>query len=75
MVSLVDEELAARRRQTAAVAVQDCENGKLTGAAHIVDAAANIFGNLDALQDAFAAGILKTIAASDSAPQVETLSE
>ena len=59
---------------TAAVAVQDYENGQLAGAAHIVDTAANIFANLNTLQDAFAAGVLQTIAASDTTPQVEPLS-
>ena len=56
------------------MAVQDYENGQFAEASHVVDTAANIFANLDTLQDAFAAGALQTIALSDSTPQVEALS-
>jgi hypothetical protein len=58
----------------AAAAAQNFENGRLTGAAHVVDTAADIFANLDTLQDAFAAGVLQTIALSDATPPMETLS-
>jgi hypothetical protein len=60
--------------RTAAVAVQDYENGQFAESSHVVDTAAHIFANLDTLQDAFAAGALQTIALSDNTPQVEALS-
>ena len=60
--------------RTAAVAVQDYENGQFAEASHVVDTAAHIFANLDTLQDAFAAGALQTIALSDTTPQMEALS-
>ena len=72
--SWLTENLTLGAVNTAAAAVQDYENGQLIGATHVVDTAANIFTNLDALQDVFAAGVLQTIAVSDSTPQVETLS-
>jgi hypothetical protein len=59
---------------TAAEAAQDYENGQFAEASQVVDTAANIFANLDGLEDGFAAGALQTIALSDSTPQVEPLS-
>ena len=70
----VTENLTLDGVRTAAAAVRDYENGQFAEASHVVDSTANIFANLDTLQDAFDAGALQTIALSDSTPQVEALS-
>jgi len=52
----------------AGVAVQSYANGQVSAAANVVDAAVNIFSNLDSLQKILASGTLKTLAVNDGTP-------
>ena len=60
--------------ETAADAVQDYDNGLLGHAAAVADSAANIFANLDGLQDMVSAGVLKAVALTNGTTVTEKIS-
>lgn len=58
---------------TVADAVQDYDDGQLSGAVAVADTAANIFANLDGLQAMLAAGVLQAITITDTTDPMETV--
>jgi len=59
---------------TASSEVQAFENGQFGGATAVVDSTANVVANLDGLQSAYSAGVLKSITLTDSGPVSVSLS-
>ncbi|MGD1015270.1 MAG: C2 family cysteine protease [Roseiarcus sp.] len=60
---------------SAAQAIQNYDDGELSGAVAVADSAANVFANLDGLQTMLSAGVLQAVTLTDATPQTETISQ